>query len=222
MSVLMIIVFLVTASLSAGALFAVFRHISNDGSDSSVADRDALMNEIRGADEEIKELLARSKSYCSRGQFETVSNQLTGLQSELEKEKKALADLEQQLDTAQTTVEEKEAHQQELKSSREEDEIKLEELLGNYAEISSESISLEQRLAQSMKNLDALSEEIELTEDQKAVLDELGSSLGKAGENLRNLLMEYETVNERLNLLREQHEDLEEEYTKLVEQQLGE
>ena len=34
--------------------------------------------------------------------------------------------------------------------------------------------------------------------------------------------MEYSGVNERLLTLTQQHKDLEEEYTKLVEQQLGE
>ena len=73
-----------------------------------------------------------------------------------------------------------------------------------------------------MKNLESILGEVTLTDDQKAELDKLNDALSSAGENMRTLITEYESVNERLKMLREQHEDLEEEYTKLVEQQLGE
>jgi hypothetical protein len=38
---------------------------------------------------------------------------------------------------------------------------------------------------------------------------------------LRDLIIDYQGLNERLDNLKGQHADLENEYTKLVEQQLG-
>jgi predicted nuclease with TOPRIM domain len=61
-----------------------------------------------------------------------------------------------------------------------------------------------------------------MTQSQREMFLGLQSTVEEAGARLRDLLMEYQTVNERLNMLRQQHSDLEEEYTRLVEQQLGE
>ena len=54
------------------------------------------------------------------------------------------------------------------------------------------------------------------------IFEDLNRALSDGGALLRDLITEYQSVNERLDMLRIQHEDLEEEYTKLVEQQLGE
>jgi predicted nuclease with TOPRIM domain len=64
--------------------------------------------------------------------------------------------------------------------------------------------------------------ELQLTLDQRAVLEELNNALISAGSRLRELLTEYSSVNQRIQALQQQLKDLEDEYTKLVEQQLGE
>lgn len=214
-----------TLLLAGGCSFGIYKAYGILAARSALSmgqKRDELVAQIESSTTELTELLKYKDSYASKGQYSTLAGRLEGLKTDLENEKKGLQELEGRLDEAQTNVEGKEAHQQELKSSKEEDEVKLEELLTRYGDISSESISLEQKLAESMKNLDNIAEELTLTDDQKELFDELGNALSGSGENLRNLIMEYETVNERLSLLREQHEDLEDEYTKLVEQQLGE
>jgi chromosome segregation ATPase len=147
---------------------------------------------------------------------------LTKVAADLENEKATLVTVEKKLASAQKEVEAKEFQQQEVKAAKEEDENKLAELLSNFKDLSSESIELEQKLAQSMKNLDKILSEINVTEDQRAVLNNLNDSLTSAGSLLRELITESEMVNERLKVLKEQHSDLEEEYTRLVEQQLGE
>ena len=63
---------------------------------------------------------------------------------------------------------------------------------------------------------------IELTAEQQQVLEELSNTLTEAGSRMRDLLTDYAMVKERLDGLNGQHHDLEEEYTRLVEQQLGE
>ena len=81
--------------------------------------------------------------------------------------------------------------------------------------------SLEQELAASLKELDALVVDVPMTPDQRTVFQELLNALTAAGSRLRDLITDYQAVQERLESLKLQHNDLEDEYTRLVEQQLG-
>jgi predicted nucleic acid-binding Zn-ribbon protein len=63
--------------------------------------------------------------------------------------------------------------------------------------------------------------EMPMTADQKAVFQALSDTLSSASSRLRDLIIDYQGLNERLDNLKGQHADLENEYTKLVEQQLG-
>ncbi len=219
---LFMIVALVVGLGTAGAVFSAFQFITKRTTASVGVELSKIQSEVTALDDQLKELIRYKDGYCSKPQFEEVSGQLSGARDELEKEREALKGIEAQLDTSQQQVETKEAAQQEMKSSKEEDEIKLEEILSSYQDLSSESVALEQQLAQSLKNLEAIMAEVTLTDDQKEVLNSVNEAMEGAGQNLRDLITEYEGVKDRLTLLREQHEDLEEEYTKLVEQQLGE
>ncbi len=218
----MIIATAISIAISTAVIVGTYRILTQKASASFGVEKAQISEEIAVVTKELDDLLKYKDSFCAKGQYETVSKQLASLKSDLEQERSGLKQIEGRLDESQTNVEDKEANQQELKSSKEEDEIKLEELLANYADISNESIALEQKLAESMKNLDSIMAEVTASEEQKAAMDSLSQALSSAGENLRNLLTEYQSVNERLTMLTEQHEDLEDEYTKLVEQQLGE
>ena len=90
----------------------------------------------------------------------------------------------------------------------------------NYGDISSESVSLERRLAESLKTIDKMSTEIAMTEDQRAIFEALSSALTNASAQLRDVIMAHQNVYERLEALRSQYTDLEAEYIKLVELQL--
>ncbi len=219
---LMIIVAIVTGGIGVALILGALQFFKKQAAASVGVKRDKLKKEIDSITAEITELLKYTNSFVSQGQFKTISGKLGGVKDALDKEKGNLVQLEQRLGKAQENVEHKEGIQQELKTSKEEDEIKLEELLGNYQQISDEAISLEQQLAESMRNLDQILSSTPLSDEQKAILTELSEALAASGKVLRTLITEYQTVNERLELLKEQHADLEEEYTKLVEQQLGE
>jgi chromosome segregation ATPase len=185
-------------------------------------EKEALVQSLQDLDEELATFAKHTKSFASRGQFDTLIGMLEKAQSDLESEKNELKTIESKLDVAQKDVEQKEFQQQELKSAKEEDELKLNQLLESYETVSSESINLEQQLAQSLKNLDTILAELEITDEQRDAFEQLSEGLTIGGSLLRELITEYNSVNERLNVLREQHDDLEEEYTRLVEQQLGE
>lgn len=169
----------------------------------------------------LRDLLKFKDSYASKAQYQKIETLLQAANADFTKEKATLKEIESKLDNSQKLVSEKETQQQEIKSAKLEDENKLNELLTKHEELSNQAIALEQKLAQSMKNLDNLLNELELTQDQKAVLQDMSNSLTSAGARIRELLTEYNGVNERLQMLKQQHLDLEDEYTKLVEQQLG-
>lgn len=202
-----------------GAAFAVLRKRTGG---SSVAARASLLTEITSLTTELQELRRFEGSYTGAGQLAGLRERLDKLQVDLKAETDALKLVETKLLEEQKVVEGKEAHQQEMKSVRVADEVALQGLLARYSDISEESIALEKNLANSMKNLDSMLDQLTLTDEQRKLLTTISEALSSAGERMRDLLTEYSTVKERLDSLTEQHSALEEEYTKLVEQQLGE
>lgn len=214
-----LVIALIVSLLVIGGVFAyILRNLT-----ASVGnEKETLVQSLQDLDEELATFAKHTKSFASRGQFDTLIGMLEKTQSDLESEKNELKTIESKLDVAQKDVEQKEFQQQELKSAKEEDELKLNQLLESYETVSSESINLEQQLAQSLKNLDTILAELEITDEQRDAFEQLSEGLTIGGSLLRELITEYNSVNERLNVLREQHDDLEEEYTRLVEQQLGE
>lgn len=213
---------LVVIAVSCCVLFGAFTFLKRQASSSVGAENESYLAKIREQIAEIKNLLTYSGGYASKGQFNNIAGQLEKAKQELETERNALKEVEPKLDEAQKNVELKESQQQEVKSAKDEEELQLKNLLETFTVQSAESASLEQELANSMKNLDAIMAEAQLTENQRAVLDELSRTMSNTGGTLRDLLTDYETLNERLTNLQVQLNDLEEEYTKLVEKQLGE
>ena len=213
-----IIAVVVGALISGGSYLFVSKRIAG----SVGAERDGFMLKIKDAQKRSEQLLQYSQAYFSPAQNAEVTGKVESTQATLTKEREGLKALEQKLEKAQKGVEEKESIQQQTKSSKEEDEKKLAELLGGFDRIEQEAVGLERELAESLKNLDNILKEVKATDEQKAVLQELQTALTDAGARLRELLMEHGTVKERLEMLNQQHRDLEEEYTRLVEQQLGE
>jgi chromosome segregation ATPase len=180
-----------------------------------------LKKNMTPIDAKLEEFLKLDRASASKLQYDAVQAQTAELTEALRTQRASLEEIEKRLEVAQKEVEVKEQAQQEIKSSKEEDEIKLGQLLAAYGDMSSESVLLEQQLAQSLKNLDALMSEATLTDDQRAVLSDLSTAMTNAGGRLRELYSDYQAVKERLESLKAQHADLEDEYTKLVEQQLG-
>jgi hypothetical protein len=218
----LIILTIVMALLSCGAIIGAYIVFFRRGNSRTQLALNDSLGQITLADNQLAELLKSKDSFIGPGQFDSIAKQQGEIQATLEAERASLKQIEERLDTAQKLVEKKEAEQQEIKNAKEEDLIKLEELLVNYGDVSRESHELEQRLASSLKSLDKILSEVELSQSQREMLISLQQAVELAGSRLRDLLTEYETVHERLTMLKQQHADLEEEYTRLVELQLGE
>jgi chromosome segregation ATPase len=213
---------LVIAGVSCSLMFGLIFFLKKTKVEGSTKERDILEKDVTAKSQKLEELVRYKDSYMGRGQYQYLVEQISGDISALASEKENLKGIEKKLEEAQKMVEEKETHQQEIKSSKEEDEAKVAELLSSFQDISSSSISLEQQLAASLKSLDSIMDSLEMTENQKKFMQDLSSALSTAGERMRDLVTEYQQVQERLEMLKQQHDDLEVEYTKLVEQQLGE
>lgn len=212
---------LIMTAIGAGLSYGVILFAKKVASSSAGSEGAVRQKQLDVKFKELQAMIEFADAYASKPQYESLMTQVDEAKSAVEDQKKTLKQVEETLDKAQKMVEEKETSQQELKTMKEEDEKKLNDLLSNYEEYAQEAVNLEQQLARSMKDLELLMSEIELTADQKSALEQLSESLTQAGGRLRDLITEYEAVKERLETLRQQHKDLEEEYTRLVEQQLG-
>ena len=180
-----------------------------------------LEEKISQLTSEIELLLGYSEDYVARAQLDGVTGSQVTVKTDLQDAKKSLQEIEGKLEVAQKNVDQKEAQQQEIKSTTEEQQAKLDELSANFEGMNEQSVALERELATSMKELDRLMDEVEANDTQRDILQSLANALTAAGARLRDLIGEYQTVNGRLEGLKAQHLDLEDEYTKLVEQQLG-
>jgi len=208
---------IISTAITYGILFFILRRLKVGTS----AERDTLIAEIQSLDADIRAQLEVGEFLATKLQLENLNRQLQEFQEAFSQERRSLERIESKLEVAQREVETKESQQQEIKSAKYENEAVLANLLANYAEVSNESILLEQNLASSLKHLDAILNELELSQEARALLEALSEALSEAGSRLRDLITEYDGVKKRLDLMQQQHHDLEEEYTKLVEQQLG-
>jgi chromosome segregation ATPase len=216
-NVYLIISLLLSAGCVAGGIFFARRLAGGITLDTVLA----LRQESEQLEASISKVLAEENAFISKTQAETLVAETADFQRGLESQRALMAELEGRLVTTQKSVEEKEREQQEMKSSKEEDEKALVELASKYHEYSTSAVSLEHKLADSLKLLDAMNVEKPMTADQKAVFQALSDTLASASSRLRDLIIDYQGLNERLDNLKGQHADLETEYTKLVEQQLG-
>jgi chromosome segregation ATPase len=193
------------------------KRLSGGESDEELA---RLREESRVLETKIIDLLAGEEELVSKEHLAGLQRKAKEYRVAVESQRKARIDLEQRLTGAHADVIAREAAHQEIKAEKQDDEVALQSVMTNYGDISSESVSLERRLAESLKTIDKMSTEIAMTEDQRAIFEALSSALTNASAQLRDVIMAHQNVYERLEALRSQYTDLEAEYIKLVELQL--
>ena len=215
------IVIVLCGLVAVGAVIAAVilnRKLSKGASDEAIAD---LRAESEKLESEMISLLSDINRFASKGQVQTLIAQTQRFIKALEEQRDKLQQTEVRLKKAQEEVIGRELSQQEIKTARQEDEKKLVEVMSNYQDFSSQSVTLEHKLAQSLRQLDAMIVENPMTADQRALFQELSNALTAASAQLRDVIVDYQAVYERLDALRNQYADLEKEYTKLVDLQLG-
>jgi chromosome segregation ATPase len=208
---------ILAVAAAAGALM-LSKKISKGASDEAIAE---LRSEAEALEGQMITLLSDINQQASKGQIQTLVVQTERFISALKEQQQKLHDAEARLTKAQQDVISRELSQQEIKTVRQEDERQLVEVMSNYQDFSSQSVALEHKLAQTLRSLDAMIAENPLNADQRALFQELTNALTNASAQLRDVIVDYQAVYERLDALRTQYADLEKEYTKLVDLQLG-
>lgn len=180
-----------------------------------------LRETAKELENKLVETLSENHKFASRGQIASLTRQTQNFSTTIAEQKALLSTIRERLDKARADVEARERAQQEIRSIKEEDESAIVEVVANYDRFSTESVTLEHKLAESLRTLDAMASEIQMSADQQAVFHELSNALTATSAQLRDVIVDYQNAHERLENLRRQYQDLENEYTKLVEQQLG-
>jgi len=189
----------------------------------AASDEDAaqLREESRVLENKLVETLSEAGHVASKSQVEFLRQQCDAFRQAVAEQEKSLVDLVERVDQTRNGVQSKEGEQQELRAMKEEDEAAINTTLARYSEFSTESLSLEQKLAESLRTLDVMTSEIQMTTDQQAVFAELSNALTQASAQLRDVIIDYQNANDRLRNLSSRFTDLENEYSKLVDQQLA-
>ncbi len=198
--------------------FVIGKRSGFKASDQEMAE---LREQSRGLEEKLVESLGDNNRFASKGQIEHLGKQTADFLDASAKQQEILTELTERIDSIRNDVQRREAEQQELRALKAEDEVTIAQVLAAYNESSTESVALEQRLAESLRSLDTMSGEIKMSADQRAVFQELSNALTSASAQLRDVIVDYQNANERLDGLKTRFADLEREYSKLVEQQLG-
>lgn len=215
---LVIFISILLTGLSLVGAIMLSKRLSKGASDEAIAD---LRAESENLENQMISLLSDINRFASKGQIQTLTAQTEKFVKALQEQRDKLHETEARLAKAQQEVINRELSQQEIKTARQEDEKKLVEVMANYQDFSSQSVALEHKLAQTLRNLDSMIAENPMSADQRALFQELSNALTNASAQLRDVIVDYQSVYERLEALRSQYSDLEKEYTKLVDLQLG-
>jgi chromosome segregation ATPase len=185
-------------------------------------DQAAQLREESGQLEaKLVETLSNVDVFASKAQLAFIKSQSETFQQAIREQQAALNTLVERVDKTRVDVQTRENDLQELRAVSEEDQVAITQSLASYSESSAESLSLEQKLAESLRTVDAMANEIQMTTDQQAVFSELSNALTQASAQLRDVIIDYQNANERLSSLHSRFTDLENEYSKLVEEQLA-
>jgi chromosome segregation ATPase len=218
MNYLILIVSATLALVSPFVGYLLGRKVGVQASDEQAAQ---LREESAQLESKLVETLSNVDTYASKAQLAFIKKQAEVFQEAIKDQQATLSSLVERVDRTRVDVQSRENNLQEIRAMKEEDQVAITQSLASYTESSAESLSLEQKLAESLRTLDAMTSEIQMTSDQQAVFSELSNALTQASAQLRDVIIDYQTANERLLNLHSRFTDLENEYSKLVEAQLA-
>lgn len=213
--------FIILLALSAATILGFIFLIKSKANSGIGQERKELKQTLAQLDEDLNVLGKQSGQLISKKQLEGIREKRSKLAEQVTEARALLIDLEAKLKATQDSVKDKEEKQQALKAAKIEEENKLADVVASYEVLSGESVKLEKNLAESMKQLDSLESEVQMTDKQKDALHKLSSVLSGAGERMRELITEYEAIHQKVIELQKQYIDLEDEYKRLVEQQIS-
>jgi hypothetical protein len=191
------------------------------GSEAGDEQASQLREESAQLETKLVETLSNVDNFASKAQLAFIKTQAEAFQQAIRAQQEILNSLVERVDKARVDVQTRETVLEDLRAVSEEDQVAITQSLTSYSESSAESLSLEQKLAESLRTVDAMASEIQMTNDQQAVFCEFSNALTQASAQLRDVIIDYQNANERLSNLHSRFIDLENEYSKLVEEQLA-
>lgn len=181
----------------------------------------ALESEIASLGRRIEDALSYCDKMISLDEIMQKEQQITKLKADLQEEQEKLEKLDKQVENMQKAVEGEEAAHNSLKKGREEATTLAEELRSSQDQLRNEQKRLQTELEHSISELNVLNNEVELTAEQQAAFDQVYTTLQNAQDQVQMLSDVYAQAYSRFNNLESQYAELEREFTKLVEKELG-
>jgi len=222
MNFILAIVFpIITAGVLSGVLVLMARKVKTGSEEEVPRGLAKIQEEVQQVEEKLTSLVIDPNEHVSRAQFEYASESLGRLQSAISAARSELKTVEADLDTTQTEVEEREIKIQSLKGSKEEEAKLLLQIGQEFQLLNQEAENLQTNLSDSLENIKKLEGELTLTQEQSDQLAEFQKLVTNTVSRLKELAVEGQEVERRLKVLSQQYRSLEEEYTKLVEQQFA-
>ncbi len=180
-----------------------------------------VIKEITTVDETIQKALEYANELVPFDQALERREKESILQEELKKQLTAISKLEGNLNELKFEVEETEREYNEIKKGKEEAEDVTKNIKSQKSNLESENETLQKNLTNILEALKTFSQTKKLDANQDAGFKIILSNINTANKQLETLVMSYKQSSARFLNLHEQFNDLEVEFSRLVEQELS-
>lgn len=190
----------------------------------SQTDHSSNINELESEIGKINESIANALDYSTRlVPLESAlerKREEKEIRAELEKELNTLKQLEIKLTSLQTEVEIAEASHHEIKRGKEASGELSKAIKDSKDKLEKENIKTMANLDLSLDQLSSLSKGLTLNKDQDTGMKIIFNGISNSKKQIQTLVQAYKQSSGRFINLQAQHQDLEKEFTKLVEKEL--
>lgn len=176
---------------------------------------------IEALNQNIDKAIAYATTLVPLSEYTDLVKKKDEFEDTLANAKNKLETLESRLSEIQGKVSVEELNHSSLKKGREEAIDLANSIREKKAQLESEQKRLSEELNNSKNQLDILSNEMNLTPEQEAGLNQIKTALKNSQEQLNSLSQTYKQSSTRFATLHGQYSDLEKEFTKLVEKDLS-
>jgi chromosome segregation ATPase len=213
-----IVAFLVILVVLGALGFITYKQLSGDSS-TVLREQKSLESNLLKVHQKTIDSIIDPKEFVSRAQYEFVMEGFTKITEAVKIERQSLHKIEEDLETIRAEVESREVKIQELKGAKEEEAKLLLQISQEFDLLNQEAENLQSSLKESFDAIKKMETDVELTKEQTQQVQEFQQVVSNAVDRLQELTVEGQEVERRLKVLSQQYSNLEEEYTKLVEQQ---
>jgi predicted nuclease with TOPRIM domain len=219
-------VFIVTASILFGAIFffglkRLIARMNQSTTSEATLEIPRVLEEIEKIDTAINNALEYASELVTFDEAIERQEKEKVMKEELNKQISLIATLEGKLDELKLEVEETEKEYNEIKKGKESAREVSDSIKSSKDSLKSENDTLQEGLAEVMNTLKEFSSKTKLNANQEAGFKVITGNIEAANNQLESLVTSYKQSSSRFLNLHEQFDDLEIEFSKLVEQELS-